>query len=66
MAESATPKIEYRHNVAKEQHEIGVKTGKTFVPFSTVSDAYYAQLSENAKQIAETEGSDDGGEEATE
>ncbi len=49
------PSIEYRHNVAKGQHEIGVKVGKVFVPFATVSDAYFAQLYENAENIAASE-----------
>jgi hypothetical protein len=47
------PKIEYRHNVAAARHEIGVKAGKVFVPFATISDAYYEQLAENSEQVAE-------------
>ncbi len=46
------PAIEYRHNVAAERHEIGVRVGKLFVPFATLSDAYFAQLAENAANRA--------------
>jgi hypothetical protein len=49
------PSIEYRHNVAAARHEIGVKVGKVFVPFATLSDAYYEQLAENSAQFAESE-----------
>ncbi len=54
------PSIEYRHNVAKGQHEIGVKVEKVFVAFATVSDAYFAQLYENAQNIAGAEGEAEG------
>ncbi len=48
------PTIEYRHNVADGRHELGVKLGKVFVAFATLSDAYFAQLVENAQNRAET------------
>jgi hypothetical protein len=51
----ATPKIEYRHNVAAGRHEIGVKSGRVFVAFATVDDAVYAQLAENAENRAEAD-----------
>ncbi len=54
-AKASAPSIEYRHNVAKAQHEIGVRAGGVFVAFATVSDAYYGQLAENAATIAESE-----------
>lgn len=63
-AGSDKPKIEYRHNVAAGRHEIGVKAGKVFVPFATLSDAYYDQLAENASNVVagDDEGDEEGGE----
>jgi hypothetical protein len=63
MAETTgKPTLAYRHNVADGRHEVGVKVGKLFVPFSTLSDATFAQLVENAENRAETD-DDTGGEE---
>jgi hypothetical protein len=62
MASASAPKIEYRHNVAAGRHEIGVKSGKVFVPFATLSDAYFDQLAENA-QASAGDNDDDQGEE---
>lgn len=60
MAKStAKPVIEYRHNVAKGQHEVGVKSGKVFVPFATLSDAYFDQLAENAEALVGEGDNDD-------
>lgn len=56
---SGSPKIEYRHNVAAARHEIGVKAGKVFVPFATLSDAYFDQLAENAQALSEGAADDD-------
>jgi hypothetical protein len=65
MAEGSNkPKIEYRHNVAAGRHEIGVKAGKTFVPFATLSEAYFAQLAENAEALASADNDNENGEEA--
>ncbi len=58
-AKASAPRIEYRHNVAKAQHEIGVRAGGVFVPFATVSDAYYGQLAENAASIGEGDKGDE-------
>ena len=62
MAETkeTAPKIEYRHNVAKAQHEIGVRAGKYFVPFATLDDAVFAQRLENAENVASLEGDGEG------
>ena len=57
---TSTPSIEYRHNVAKGQHEIGVRAGGVFVAFATLSDAYYGQLVENAQSIAASEPAGEG------
>lgn len=54
------PSIEYRHNVARTRHEIGVKIGKVFVPFATLDDARYAQLAENADNTTEATSDDEG------
>lgn len=56
---SSPPKIEYRHNVAAGRHEIGVRSGKSFVAFATVDDAVFAQRIENAENVGAT---DDNGE----
>ena len=58
----SAPKIEYRHNVAKAQHEIGVRVGKVFVPFATHSDAYFGQLVENFENTAAAEDEREGDE----
>lgn len=47
------PSVYYRHNVADARHEIGVKVGGYFVAFASLSDAYVAQLVENAAGRAE-------------
>lgn len=59
----SAPKIEYRHNVAAGRHEIGVKSGKLFVPFAVLDDAVFAQLEENAENLAaENDEDEEGGE----
>lgn len=45
------PSIEYRHNVARGEHEIGVRANGLFVAFASQSDARYAQLVENAQNL---------------
>jgi hypothetical protein len=47
------PKVVYRHNVAKGVHEVGVKIGKLFIPFASHDDARFAQLEENAQNLAD-------------
>ena len=47
--ESRPPSVTYRHNVADGVHEIGVTIDGAFVAFASRSDAYAAQLVENAK-----------------
>ena len=60
---TSKPTIEYRHNVAKSQHEIGVRAGKLFVPFAVVPDSRYAQLIENAENSLATSEGDNGDDE---
>lgn len=56
----SAPKITYRHNVGRGEHEIGVKVGKHFVPFVQVSDAEYASALERSENIAESGDEDEG------
>lgn len=58
------PSIEYRHNVARGEHEIGVRAGGLFVAFAAVSDARYEQLVENAQNLADATDDDNGEDES--
>jgi hypothetical protein len=62
MAEAAgkAPKVEYRHNVAAGRHEIGVRSGKSFVSFATVDDAVFAQRIENAENVGDNNDNGEG------
>lgn len=62
MAEKtgSPPKVEYRHNVAAGKHEIGVRSGKAFVPFVTVDNPVFDQRIENAENQGETNGDEEG------
>ena len=57
MAEKAgaAPKVEYRHNVAVGQHELGVRAGKLFVPFATLDNAVFDQRLEHAENVGEND-----------
>ena len=59
-AKTAAPKIEYRHNVAKAQHEIGVRAGKLFVPFASLDDAVFAQRLEHAENSSDNDENGEG------
>ncbi len=64
MAEKTggAPKVEYRHNVAAGRHEIGVRSGKSFVAFATVDDAVYGQRIENAENTTDNDNDGEDGE----
>lgn len=55
----SAPKIEYRHNVARGEHEIGVRVGKHFVAFVQLPNAAFAQGLENAQNVSDEDASDD-------
>jgi hypothetical protein len=61
---SAGPKIEYRHNIARGEHEIGVRANGLFVSFVSLSDARHAQLVENAANIAANAADENGKDES--
>ena len=59
MATPKAPTIEYVHNVARGEHQIGVRANGLFVAFASVSDARYAQLVENAQNLSDNADDED-------
>jgi hypothetical protein len=47
-ARESNPKVEYRHDDGRDEHQIGVVISGAFVPFARVHDSQAKQLVENA------------------
>lgn len=56
----SAPKIEYRHNVAREEHEIGVRQGKHFVAFASIPDAAFDAAVERSENTVDSPDDDEG------
>ncbi len=54
------PTVEYRHHVARGEHQLGVRIGGVFVAFATLSDARVAQLVENEQANVSADNGEEG------